>query len=123
MKDIFVYISQLIVSLGILNSWLIRFNKKSIYRGSTANSLLEEFKIYGYPVWFFYTIGTLKVVFAVMIFTGFWNKNLLTIGSIGMIILMIGAIFSHIKIRDPLIKFVPAIVILSLTIFILIFNR
>tara|TARA_B100001175_G_scaffold155603_1_gene131867 strand:- start:1089 stop:1457 length:369 start_codon:yes stop_codon:yes gene_type:complete len=122
LNDIFIYIAQLVISLGILNSWLLRFNKKSIYRGSTANSLLEEFKIYGYPIWFFYTVGTLKIIFSVMIFAGFWNEILLTVGSVGMMILMIGAIFSHIKIRDPLVKFIPAIVIFGLTIFILVFT-
>lgn len=35
---------QLIVGLGILNVWLLRFNKKTSYRGAEASNMKAEFK-------------------------------------------------------------------------------
>ena len=65
-SDIFAYmpmivqLCQVIVALGLLNVWLIRFNKQTEYRGGAANSMKEEFKTYGLPEWFCYAMGGLK---------------------------------------------------------------
>ncbi len=45
-------IAQLIIALGILNVWLLRFNKATSYRGGAAKNMTEEFATYGLPVWF-----------------------------------------------------------------------
>jgi hypothetical protein len=49
-----------IISLGILNVWLLRFNKPTPYRGGTAKNLKEEFAAYGLPVWFMWVVGASK---------------------------------------------------------------
>ncbi len=113
-----VYVlAQLIIIFGILNVWLVRFNKKTNYRGSDANSLKAEFKAYGYPDWFFYCIGFFKLLFAFTMIAGFWIENFTTIGSLGVIFLMLGAIVSHLKVKDTLIKFLPASIMVLLSIF------
>ena len=43
-------IAQLIIALGILNVWLLRFNKATIYRGGSAKNMKEEFATYGLPM-------------------------------------------------------------------------
>ncbi len=46
-----IRIIQCLVALGLLNVWLLRFNRKTPYRdrgGSTA-SMREEFAAYGMP--------------------------------------------------------------------------
>jgi hypothetical protein len=50
-------ILQIIIALGLLNVWLVRSNKKSEYRGGSANNIKDEFKAYGLPSWFVYLIG------------------------------------------------------------------
>ncbi len=119
MESIFIYIIQAIIFFGILNVWLIRVNKKTNYRGGTAKNLQEEFNVYGYPQWFFYLVGVLKILFALCIGVGHWIQILLPIGALGMSILMLGAIFSHFKVHDTLIKFIPASVMLFLSLFLL----
>ena len=46
-----VQICQIIVALGLLNVWLLRFNKPTAYRGGKAVNLPGEFAAYGLPAW------------------------------------------------------------------------
>lgn len=114
MKSFYI-ISQIIIILGIFNVWLIRFNKPTQYRGGSSTNLKEEFHNYGYPSWFFYTIGCLKISFALIMILGFWLQYLTTISSLGIVILMLGAVVSHLKVKDTLTKFIPAIIMVSLS--------
>ena len=47
MFELYTIIINLIISVSILNVWLIRFNKATTYRGGDANSMKEEFAAYG----------------------------------------------------------------------------
>ena len=40
---------QVIVGLGLLNVWLLRFGKATPYRGSSAETMHQEFAVYGLP--------------------------------------------------------------------------
>ena len=105
-------IINLIIALGILNVWLIRFNKKTSFRGGEAKNLKDEFKVYGLPEWMFFTVGFLKISLAILLIIGIWYKFLNIYTTISMAILMIGAIFMHYKVSDPFSKSLPAIGIL-----------
>jgi hypothetical protein len=122
----FVYAMQIAIALGLLNVWIFRFNRKTVYRGSNAHNMKEEFTAYGLPMWFMYLVGFLKVgialiTIAVVIYpvlmypVGFYALLLLSI-------LMLGAVFMHIKVRDSLFKMVPAFVLLSMAVSIIYFN-
>ena len=113
---------NLIIAFGILNVWLIRFNKKTPYRGGGAENLKEEFKVYGLPEWFLYSVGFLKISLAILLIIGIWYNELNIYSAIAMSILMIGAIFMHLKVNDPFKKSIPALSILILLITI-IFNN
>ena len=41
------YVLMAIVSSTVLNVWLFRFNKPTIYRGGQAKTMIEEFAAYG----------------------------------------------------------------------------
>ena len=103
-----------IIALGIFNVWVIRFNKKTDFRGGDALNLKEEFKVYGLPKWFMYLIGFLKLSFALILILGIWFKSISIYATYGMTILMIGAILMHLKVNDPFKKYVPALSILIL---------
>ena len=67
--------SILTVSITIINVWLFRFNKPSIYRGGDAINMIEEFNAYGLNESLVYIVGTIKVLSAVgLIFGLFWDK-------------------------------------------------
>jgi len=105
---------NIIIALGIFNVWIIRFNKKTDFRGGNALNLKEEFKVYGLPKWFMYLIGFLKLSFALILILGIWYKSISIYAIYGMTILMIGAILMHLKVNDPFKKYVPALSILIL---------
>ena len=61
MKENLPLILQLIISVGLINVWLFRFNKVTEYRGGGANNMKEEFQAYGLPIWLMYVVGFLKL--------------------------------------------------------------
>ena len=113
-----ITILQIIVGVSILNVWLIQFNKATRWRGGTASTMLEEFDAYGLPRWSCYVIGTAKVVLAMLLLAAIAYPILKTPAAIGLSALLTGSILMHLKIRDPLIKSLPAFTFLALSLII-----
>lgn len=118
--EIVIKIIQVIIGLGLLNVWLIRANRQSRYRGGDAKNMREEFANYGLPYWFMIVVGVLKVVFAILLLVGLWVPSLAYISAIGIALLMAGALSMHIRVSDPLIKSLPAFLLMVLS-FVVIF--
>jgi uncharacterized membrane protein YphA (DoxX/SURF4 family) len=116
-------IFQLVVGLGLLNVWLLRFHKKTPFRGGDAQSMPEEFASYGLPKWCLWAVGGLKVACALCLLAGAWVPALVAPAAGVVSLLMIGALAMHFKVRDPLIKSLPAAAILTLVIVILASTR
>jgi hypothetical protein len=114
-----IIILQIVIALGIFNVWIIRFNKSTSYRGGDANSMKEEFKVYGLPGWTVNVVGFLKLALAILLVAGIWVPVVTMPSAAVMAALMIGAIAMHIKVKDPLIRSLPALLmlIMSLVIF------
>mgnify|MGYP006306324627 CR=1 FL=1 len=106
---------KLIVGLSILNVWLIRSKKSTAWRGGDAKNIEEEFKAYGLPVWFMWTIGTLKVGLAIMLLASIFYPTVEAVAAYGIALLMLGAVSMHIKIGDPIKKSFPAFTFLVLS--------
>ena len=115
-----VSVLQVVLALGLINVWLIRSNKKTKYRGKGAGNMKSEFSAYGLPVWFMYVVGTAKLLIAAAMIIGLWIPVLVYPAAGVLVILMLGAISMHIKVSDPFIRSVPALVMLAmaLTVFI-----
>jgi hypothetical protein len=106
---------QIIVALGLLNVWLLRFSKSTEYRGGGAKSLKEEFSVYGLPTWFMYLIGALKIGSALALLAGLWLPMLVKPAAGLVVLLMLGALAMHIKVRDPIGKSLPAALMLAMS--------
>jgi hypothetical protein len=147
-------ILKLIIALGLLNVWVLRFNQSTSYRGGDANNMKEEFDNYGFASWFMYAIGAFKVVLAgvllwsvfvreftdlklaiisatesVYSFTFHQASNKIfmhdTIDIIGLLVLsiiMIGAIIMHIKLKDSMLKSLPAFLMLAMSLVCVLFD-
>lgn len=109
-----VMVLQVIVALGLLNVWLLRFNQGTKYRGGSATTMLEEFAAYGLPAWFTYVIGALKIGAALALLAGLWLPALVLPAAALVCVLMVGALAMHAKIGDPLSKSVPALAMLAM---------
>ena len=106
--DYILIILKLIVSLSILNVWLIQPKKATKWRGGNAKTIIEEFKVYGLSKQFCYFIGFLKVSLALILLASIQFEALTLIGSLGLAMLLLGSIIMHIKVKDELFKSFPA---------------
>jgi hypothetical protein len=109
---------QCIVSISILNVWLVQKNRATQWRGGDATSIIEEFKVYGLPLWLCYVVGTLKVLFAIGLLLAIMYPELKQPSALGLAMLLMGSIIMHIKIKDPIKKSFPALLFLVMCLYI-----
>ena len=103
---------QIIVALGLLNVWLVRFNRTTAYRGGEARSMPEEFAAYGLPGWLTWVVGALKISAALCLIAGIWFQPVVLPAAFIIGTLMVAALAMHLKIGDPLKKSMPALFML-----------
>lgn len=108
-------ILQLVVGLGLLNVWLLRAGSASSYRGGNARSLKEEFSEYGLPDVTFYLVGILKIGSGILLIAGIWFPGLVLPAAAIVVLLMLGALAMHIKVKDPAMKSLPAFLMLVMS--------
>jgi hypothetical protein len=114
--DLAVKVIQVVVALGIYNVWLVRFRKSTSWRGGTAQNLREEFEVYGLPGWFMGVVGFLKLLCATLLIAGVWYPALTRPAAVGLAVLMAGAVAMHFKVKDPLMRSLPAFTMLVLSV-------
>ncbi|MGP1993853.1 DoxX family protein [Zobellia laminariae] len=109
---------QVIVALSILNVWLVQNKKPTQWRGGNATTIIEEFKVYGLPVWMCFVVGTLKILFAVGLLAAIWYPSFREPSALGLAALLLGSIAMHLKIKDPIKKSLPAFIFLTMCLYI-----
>ena len=112
--EIFIIILQVVLAFVLLDVWLIRFSKTTKYRGKGAHNMKEEFHAYGLPSWFMFAVGFLKIAIAVLLVVGIWFSFLVQPASIALSVLMLGAVSMHIKVKDPIVRTLPALAMLTM---------
>ncbi len=105
---------QLLIGLGLLNVWLLRSGSSTAFRGGDSTSLKGEFNAYGLPDVVFYAVGFLKVGSSVALLAGLWVPQVVLPAAAIVAVLMVGAVAMHMRIGDPLVRSMPAAVMLVL---------
>lgn len=105
---------KIIVSLSLLNVWLVQYNKPTRWRGGNAKTIVQEFHVYGLPTWFCSLVGILKIGLAILLLLSIWYPEFAQPSALGLSVLLIGSIIMHFKIKDPLFKSLPAFVLLCM---------
>ena len=100
-------LSQLIVAISVIVVWVFR-----------RENIIVEFEQYGISDTIRDIVGALKISLATILILGIWYNEFLLPSSLSMAFLMICAQFFHIKVRNPLTKFIPSICLLILCLFI-----
>ncbi len=108
-------LAQTAAALWILNVWFNRFNKDTGYRGGDATNMKEEFQEYGLSENTMYAVGAVKVSLAGLLLAGHAAPKLVRPASIGLAVAMLGAIGMHIKVGDPVKRYLPALTVFSLS--------
>ena len=104
-----VTMSKVILSISIFYVWVVRYK-----------NITEEFKGYYYPYWFRDFTGILMLSFSAMIMKN--KTELIILGCLGIIIQMLGALWTHYMVQNPLKKTIPAFAVLGLCLFIIYFT-
>jgi len=106
-----VEILQIITATSILFVWIVRYE-----------NIVTEFKQYHLPTWLRDMVGILKISFAIMLLVGIYNEKFKLLGSSGIFLLMLAALFTHIKIKNPFNKALPALTLLTFSTLILLIH-
>ena len=69
----------------------------------------------GQSLGFMHLIGALELAGALGLVVGFWVPILALLAAIGLTIIMVGAVFTHVRAKDPLSRATPALVLLLLS--------
>ena len=109
---------EVVIALGLLNVWLSRSQLSTPFRGGSATTLREEFRVYGLGDVAFRVIGTLKVSCALLLIAGLWFPGLTLPAALVISALMVGALAMHVKVKDPAVKSLPALTMLGLSLFV-----
>ena len=104
--EVFIEALKIIAAVSVYFVWVVRYD-----------NIKKEFSDYKLPKSFRDLIGILKISFTVML--QFDDNNLIIIGSLGIVILMLGAVGTHIKVKNPLKTMLPALTMLSIGLIIL----
>lgn len=105
-----------VIFISIINVWFVRFNKPTTWRGKEAQNMKQEFLVYGLSETTMYLVGGLKVLAALLLVASIWVESLTIPAALVMAILMVGAIFMHVKVKDPIRRSLPAFSFLILSI-------
>lgn len=99
--DVAIEALKIIAAVSVYYVWVVRYE-----------NIKKEFKDYNLPSSFRDLIGIIKISFTVML--QFDNNNLVIIGSLGIIVLMLGAVATHVKVKNPVKDVFPALTMLSI---------
>lgn len=117
MEDV-ATLAKLILFASIVNVWFFRVNRGTQWRGGEAANLREEFEVYGLSKATMYMVGVLKVVSALALMASLWYPALAIPASAAMAFLMAGAVWMHLKVKDPPRKALPAFLFFLMSVFI-----
>tara|TARA_B100000579_G_scaffold411700_1_gene402730 strand:+ start:130 stop:477 length:348 start_codon:yes stop_codon:yes gene_type:complete len=108
--DTLFTVCKVLLSVSLFYVWVVRYE-----------NIKKEFVDYKLPTWLRDLVGILKLSFSLMIISS--DKNLVWIGSMGIIVLMIGALATHFKVKNPFQKMIPAVTLSILCLMIIYFNN
>ena len=89
--------------------WVVRYQ-----------NIKEEFKVYRLPIWLRDLVGVLKLSFTIMLFSS--DLSIVILGSLGIAGLMFAAIITHLRIKNPINKMLPAMSLILISCIIAIFS-
>ena len=90
-----IYALKTLTAGFIFFVWVVRYRE-----------IIEEFKAYNLPAWLRDLVGILKLSFAFMLFSA--DSNIILLGAAGIILLMVAALITHIRVKNSFYKMLPS---------------
>ena len=104
-------IFQIIVAVSVLFIWIFRYD-----------NIVIEFKHYGYSDLVRNFVGASKISISALLIMGVWYVEITVYASLAMAFFMLCAQLSHLKVKNPFIKFIPSLIFLIMSLFVASFN-
>ncbi|MCC5816723.1 MAG: DoxX family protein [Leptospira sp.] len=104
---IYSVIAQIIVAVSIAVVWIFRFD-----------NIVQEFKQYELSDLTRSIVGATKISLATLLVAGIWYEGLALIPSLIMAFLMLSAQYFHFKVKNPINKRIPSLVLMLICLFI-----
>ena len=101
-----IYVLKTLVAGSIFFVWVVRYQ-----------NIIEEFRAFGLPAWLRDLVGILKVSFVLMLLSS--DSNAVLLGAFGITVLMLAALLTHLKIKNPFYKMLPSMSLMILCLIIL----
>lgn len=76
---------------------------------------VQVFKHLKLPQWFRVFTGIVQLAGTAGLVVGFWNKGVFPFAALWIACTMLGAIFFHVRVRDPLKQFIAPIILMILS--------
>ena len=96
-----VSVVQLTVAISVAYVWVFRYH-----------NVLKEFELFKLSDLIRNTVGATKIALATLLIVGIWVQPLVFTTSILMGLLMISAQYFHFKVKNPMIKRLPSLILL-----------
>jgi hypothetical protein len=100
-------VAQIYIAISIFVVWVLRYQIVD-----------QDFKDFGYPDILKRLVGFMKTSIATLLICGIWYPSLVTLSALAMALLMLVAQISHLKVKNPPIKFAPSFVLLILNLYV-----
>ncbi|MBW7456389.1 DoxX family protein [Paenibacillus sepulcri] len=111
--DIFSIVLQIVLALGFLMFGFMKFGSKQ---------MVDEFARYQLSSGFRVFTGLVEVAGAALMIIGIWYDQIAAIGGLVLTVTMIGAIITHLRVKDPASKTGMPIILLILALVVLFLN-
>jgi VIT1/CCC1 family predicted Fe2+/Mn2+ transporter len=100
-------LAQVIVALSVIYVWVFRLP-----------NIEKEFREYGIPDLLRNAVGATKIALSTLLIAGIWYPALVLLPAALMALLMLCAQAAHFKAKHPWQKYVPSLVLLLLSLFV-----
>ena len=104
-----IYALKALVAGSIFFVWVVRYQ-----------NIVEEFKGFCLPIWLRDLVGILKLSFVIMLFSN--DLSIVILGSFGIAGLMLAALITHLRIKNPFYKMLPSMSLMLISCVIIIFS-
>ena len=92
---------QAFVAASVFFVWVVRYG-----------NIVQEFKQYALPDWLRDLVGVLKLTCSLLLLIGIARPFFAVVGGCGIALLMAAAVVTHVRIKNPVFKMLPALTLL-----------
>jgi hypothetical protein len=101
MNSSLIEMIKILVFSSVLFVWVIRYQ-----------NIVAEFRSFGYPDWLRDLVGITKIALVIMLMRE--DVSLQKVGTSGIMILMLAAMATHLKVKNPFPKMLPSMTLFGL---------